>query len=49
MSAVNLCNAWIKVKEKVAEEEKTEGDNAPPGDEIFMPIDETSDTEEIGG
>lgn len=49
MSAENLCNAWIKVREKVAEEEKTEGDNAPPGDEIFTPIDETSDTEEIGG
>ena len=39
MSAENLCNAWIKVREKVAEEEKTEGDNAPPGDEIFTPID----------
>ena len=43
MSAENLCNAWIKVREK------TEGDNAPLGDEIFTPIDETSDTEEIGG
>lgn len=49
MSAENLCNAWIKVRERAIEEEKTEDGNAPPGDEIFTPIDKADDTEEIGG
>lgn len=49
LSAENLCNAWIKVREKTIEESKTEDDDTPPGDEIFTPIDKASDTEEIGG
>lgn len=50
LSAENLCNAWIKVKEKVKEEKtKTENTDASSEDEIFTPIDETGETEEIGG
>lgn len=49
LSAENLCNAWIKVREKAMAKSETEDDDAPPGDEIFTPIDKTSDTEEIGG
>lgn len=48
MSAENLCNAWIKVKEKATDEEKQRTTMRPP-DEVFTPIDKINDTEEIGG
>lgn len=49
LSAENLCNAWIKVREKAMAKSETEDADTSPGDEIFTPIDKASDTEEIGG
>lgn len=36
LSAENLCNAWIKVREKAIEERKTEDADTPPGCSLFF-------------
>lgn len=51
LSAENLCNAWIKVKEAQGGSDNTEAKEPDPPDdtEVFTPIDKINDTEEIGG